>query len=359
MLLPAVMVAQKIAMIGKETDESIFRVRTPLDRIEDFSETMIQITDLAVISRLHDSGKLRVDRVCPNSVTHESDLLVEVIFRDGGPHGCGHPIRIVHSVEGNRRRQRGMRTQERYKSKKRAPIIGSDDLFHCALSRPKFGAEVCGKRTALRQVIHFGAFAHRLLEEREFWMFANQPRAVIIALGSRRVIRLLAAPQCFVSQIFIPGIRVEFSHAESSVAELLHRPGQVRTAALLHAIGLPRRGPGLHVTEHAGRWRFAAGSDGVASRDADQTRGICVRETDSPPHKPIKVRRVNGGIAQRGDGIEPLLVGHDKENIWTSRRHFLKTIPLRQSTPKLFRRWQFPPPSNGETLPDTLPKFSQ
>src|SRR5581483_7532192 len=190
-------------------------------------------------------------------------------------------------------------------------------------------------------------------------MFANQPRSVIIALGSRWVIRLLAAPQPFVPQIFIPRISVKFSHPESSVAELRHRPGQVRAAAFLHAIGLPRGRLGLHVTESAGGSRFAARCDSGARRDTSRTRGIRVGETDSPSHKPIKVRGVNRGIAQRGNGIEPLLVGHDKENIWTNRRHFLKTIPLRQSTPKLFRRWQFPPPSNGETLPDTLPKFSQ
>src|SRR5215471_1051357 len=54
LFLPAVMVAKKIAMIGKETDENVLRVGSRFDCIENSAETIIEICDLAVIAGFHD-----------------------------------------------------------------------------------------------------------------------------------------------------------------------------------------------------------------------------------------------------------------------------------------------------------------
>src|SRR5437764_11550873 len=48
LFLPAVMIAEQIAMVRKKTDENILSVWSGFDCVEDASETIIQISDLAV-----------------------------------------------------------------------------------------------------------------------------------------------------------------------------------------------------------------------------------------------------------------------------------------------------------------------
>src|SRR5215216_3910304 len=54
LFLPAVMVAEQIAVVGKKTDENVLGVWSRFDCIENSSEAIVQISDLAVITRLHD-----------------------------------------------------------------------------------------------------------------------------------------------------------------------------------------------------------------------------------------------------------------------------------------------------------------
>src|SRR5438046_4041235 len=54
LFLPAVMVAEQIAMVGKKTDENVLGVWSRFDCIENSPEAIVQISDLAVITRLHD-----------------------------------------------------------------------------------------------------------------------------------------------------------------------------------------------------------------------------------------------------------------------------------------------------------------
>src|SRR6476659_5281951 len=54
LFLPAVMVAQQIAVVGKKTDENVPRIWSRFDCIENSPEAIVQITDLAVVARLHD-----------------------------------------------------------------------------------------------------------------------------------------------------------------------------------------------------------------------------------------------------------------------------------------------------------------
>jgi hypothetical protein len=106
------MITQKIAMIGKKTDQDILRVRTCFDRIENSAKTMIQITDLAVISGLYDSGQRRIDCVCPNGMSHVRNLVVQVIFLDLTENEIGHSVGIVHPIERNWRSERRMRSEK-------------------------------------------------------------------------------------------------------------------------------------------------------------------------------------------------------------------------------------------------------
>src|SRR5215831_3254077 len=54
LFLPAVMIAKKIAMVGKKTDENVVGVWSRFDSIENSPETIVQISDLAVVTSLHD-----------------------------------------------------------------------------------------------------------------------------------------------------------------------------------------------------------------------------------------------------------------------------------------------------------------
>src|SRR5262245_10987388 len=50
LLLPAVMVAEQIPMVGKKTDENVIGVWPRFDCIEDSPQTIIQVRDLAIVT---------------------------------------------------------------------------------------------------------------------------------------------------------------------------------------------------------------------------------------------------------------------------------------------------------------------
>src|SRR5437763_10287224 len=54
LFLPAVMVAEQIAMVGKKTDENVLGVWSRFDCIENSPEAIVQVSDLTVVTRLHD-----------------------------------------------------------------------------------------------------------------------------------------------------------------------------------------------------------------------------------------------------------------------------------------------------------------
>src|SRR5258708_25749555 len=71
LFLPAVMVAEQIAMVGKKTDENVLGVWSRFDCIENSPEAIVQISDLAVITRLHDRSARWDNCVRPNGFTHK------------------------------------------------------------------------------------------------------------------------------------------------------------------------------------------------------------------------------------------------------------------------------------------------
>ena len=129
------------------------------------------------------------------------------------------------------------------------------------------------------------------------------------------MVSFFAAPQCFETEVFVPRIRMELSDSKSSIAETRHRSAQVGPATRFHLHGLTRHRICLRISEHARRRRLASGADCVARGNANWAGRVCVRKTDSPSHQPIHVRRVNVRIPERSDRIEPLLVGHDEQNV--------------------------------------------
>jgi hypothetical protein len=82
----------------------------------------------------------------------------------------------------------------------------------------------------------------------------------------------------------------------------------------------------LRISEDSGRSRLASGADRIAGGNANWAGRVCVRKTDSPSHQPIHVRGVDVRVPERSDGIEPLLVGHDEQNVRLG--HNVILIPL-------------------------------
>src|SRR5512133_3193477 len=54
LFLPAVMVAEQVAMVGKKTDENVLGVWSRFDCIENSAEARVQIRDLAVVTGAYD-----------------------------------------------------------------------------------------------------------------------------------------------------------------------------------------------------------------------------------------------------------------------------------------------------------------
>src|SRR4051794_20612777 len=140
LFLPAVMVAEQIAMVRKKADENIPGVWSRFYCVENPPETIIQVSDLAVVTRLHCLSQRGVNCVRPNGVTHERNFFVQVIFFHVAEDRFRQSIGIVHPIERNRRSQWGMRPNKRNKSKERARIIAVCDFLDCAISRPPFAA---------------------------------------------------------------------------------------------------------------------------------------------------------------------------------------------------------------------------
>src|SRR5215472_12919429 len=140
LFLPAMMIAEKIAVVGKKADENVVRIWACFDRIEYSAEAIVQIRNLAIVTGLYDSRQLRGNGFSPDGVTHEGNLFVQVILFDVAEDRPGHSIRIVHPVERNRRSQRRMRPNKRYEPKERARIIRLCDFLDGAISGPPFAA---------------------------------------------------------------------------------------------------------------------------------------------------------------------------------------------------------------------------
>src|SRR5262245_16538014 len=101
---------------------------------------MIQISDLAVISSLHNFGQLWIDGLCPDGISHVRNFFIQLIFFHLAENKLWHSIGIVHSIEWNGRSQRRMRTYERDEPEKRARVTRLCDLLYCAISHPPFAS---------------------------------------------------------------------------------------------------------------------------------------------------------------------------------------------------------------------------
>src|ERR1051325_3958165 len=248
-------------------------------------------------------------------MTHERNFFVQVIFLDFSEDSFGQSIGIVHSVERNWRAHRRMRPRKRYKAERRPRSIGLCDFVDSAISGPPFASEICWKRASLGKVKHLSPFTHGLLEKIEPGMLPLQPGTVIIAFAIWWMVRFFAAPHCFKAEVFVPRVCMELSDSKRSIIEARHRSTQVGPATRFHLHGLVQCSIRLCITENARRRRLTSGADRITRSNANRACRVCVRETDSPSPQPIHVRSVDVRVPQRSDRVEPLLVGHDEQNV--------------------------------------------
>src|SRR5205823_6312144 len=129
------------------------------------------------------------------------------------------------------------------------------------------------------------------------------------------MVGLFTTPQRFVAYVFIPRICMELSDSESPVSQLRHLARQIRSATRFHLFRLPCRRLRLRIAENARRRRLASCADRVASGNANRTRRVLPGKANSPMYQTIQVRGINVRIAKCSDRIEPLLIGHDEQNV--------------------------------------------
>ena len=194
--------------------------------------------------------------------------------------------------------------------------VGSAQLLDGTGGGPAFHGAVRGLRAHLRHVVHLRAFAHQRLEMVVFGVLAVQPGGVGIArplLG--RVVQLFAVQMQVVPQLLVPRLAVKLADAEGAIAQLAHGRREVAAAAAGDGVGLAGGGRLMPVREDPGGGRLTAGADGVARRYAHRAGRIGVREAESAAYEPIQVRRMDVPVAERRDGVEALLVGHDEQHV--------------------------------------------
>src|SRR2546423_8805649 len=107
------------------------------------------------------------------------------------------------------------------------------------------------------------------------------------------MVRLFAAPQGFVTYVFIPGICMELPDSKSPVSQARHGAPQIRSATRFHFSSLPRSGLCLSVPEAALGPRFAACTDRVPRGIPNRTSPVRMGKADSLAHQPIQFRLLN------------------------------------------------------------------
>src|SRR5207244_5362175 len=125
------------------------------------------------------------------------------------------------------------------------------------------------------------------------------------------MVRLFAAPQGFVTYVFIPGICMKLPDSKSPVSQARHCARQIRSATRFHFSSLPRCRLWLCVAEGARGHRFAACTDRVPRRDTNRTSRVRIGRDDSPANETIEIRLINVRITECSAGMESQLVCHD------------------------------------------------
>src|SRR5262245_6591892 len=150
------------------------------------------------------------------------------------------------------------------------------------------------------------------------------------------MVRLFTAPKRFVTDVFIPWISMKFPDSKRPVSESRHHSSEIGSATRFHFRWLSRDRISLGIGEHARCRRFTTSPDRIARGDANRTSGVGIRKSDSSSQQTIEVRRVNVRITERSDRVEPLLIGHDEQdvgpghNVILSKAKWSRRIPRTQ-----------------------------
>jgi hypothetical protein len=302
------MIAQMITVIAEKTNQGVSRIVPRVHRVQNRPQTVVDITDLAIVARFDFTGERGFDPFRPYRVVHPLQKIVRRVGFRIPRNRIGHVVRIVHAIVGNRRCTGGMRSDKRNETEVGASVVRGD-LFHGAPGHKGLDRQFRGQGTGLRNVVHVRAFPVGLFDIVEFRVFTPEKGGVGVALVFfRRGLIFLGVHMHLVAEVLIGRARMELADAEGPVPQCLHPLSQI--VATLE-LDVPVAGRG--VAEEACFRRLAARPDVVARghTSLDQT---------------VHVRRVNPSVPERRDGVETLLVGHDEKDIGAITLHILQII---------------------------------
>src|SRR5690242_11308565 len=112
LLLPRMMVAKMIAMVGEKADQCICGITACLDSIQNPPDAVVDICNCAVVPCPQHAGMRIVNILRPHRIVHPWNLLVHVIHFQFATYRIGHSVRIVQAIKRNGRSQWRMRSDE-------------------------------------------------------------------------------------------------------------------------------------------------------------------------------------------------------------------------------------------------------
>ncbi len=294
------MIAQHVAVVGKEDDERLLHQLAPGERLQDAADLFVHEAHGAVVSLARAAHLFHAEIAVPGVA-----LRAAARREPFGPrgHDGGRQVRIlVAPPEALRRVVGTVRAGERNLQEKWLGPLVAVDPRRGGLAGPRGGMQALGKRVGLGVEIvpadagRVGIQVRRLRPE---------PAPVVAA----EVGRFDAAR--FVQQ----GLMIAVEVALRMVVQLADGSGVVAGVAqgARHFERIARADFG--VAQHAVIPRREAGEQRGARRRAGGSGGIGVGEADSRGGKLIQVRRVDGAVAGGAQAIGAPLVGHQQQNV--------------------------------------------
>ena len=216
--------------------------------------------------------------------------------------GQGHQRAAVEFVPRRRRGKRRVRVDETRPQEKRLGHIPGLQKVDAAVRHPSGGMEACGQLGNLRDIIHFAARAHHVVDvpkalrvdELEIIVRIDRPAEFLLHVAR------VKPPQS-------PAItrKVHLAHAVTAIprpCEAVHQRGPVRRLR-------------KSVVKTAVVVRVLPGDDRCACRHANRRRRVSPCKIHALAAKPVHDRRANVWIVSRVDGVPTLLVRQHEQNI--------------------------------------------
>ena len=274
---------------------------------------MVNISDFSVISGFKIPRPCIINFICINQIIHPLYLFIHLIRARASSYWILHPIRVIHPVIGYRRSTRRGRANKGNKSEIR-PAVLPVYLFDCFSCCKAFHSILSRHWTHLRDKIHIGPFSVQLFQMCIPGMLLHDERCISVLLFDPwGVIHLFCVNLHFIAQIFVD-IRtcVEFSNAPSPISQFSHSPSKILTAIALHShLPVTMDGGRIFITVAAYIVRFPSRPDNISCRNADRTRGICIRISNTSFCQPVQIGCLYHPISQCTNAVKPELITHN------------------------------------------------